>query len=989
MRRLSVTAFVAALLLGLLSPVPAGPTASAAVAMTIPQVKAGVGVVDMTWHVGSGAGQYATDRGLPDLHNGELDPHFHSVKSQQSYGVHSRLTTRALVVEGNNGERVALVKTDNYLSQDLYARRVGALLAAAGSTIAYEDIVLSSTHNHSSPYNMSPSVGLLIFQDAHDLRMFEFQARKIAESILLAEANVTPARMGATTVPFDIFKGNIMGPATADDGTPAGYPRDFGDEGLVVLRFDDLSNPASPKPLATWINYGQHPESLDGYNLISADFLSALERYVDRETGSTLIFTQGDVGSAEGPYEHWNGGQMERMADGVYRAWAHMGFAQMERGARYFADAVVQGWNEIGNGGGTVPLTSDFPVRVYDRWTPGPVSHPYPSLSNCRTESTIEGNPGIPAGEDCEHPRGKDDPTVRIMEQFKEAGVPLPDHYDNYAHLLLEENNRIHLQAVRLGDVILASCSCEAQVDLILNLESRLDDVQGNIWDGYDWGAHCTQNANTTWTCPNSSSPISDYFYRRMQAQVHNDAKGWDAPENAVAANSEPTDPAKIWGNFTKEELGPDLGYKLAVGLGHTGDYMGYTVSYREYMSRSHYRKSLTAYGPHTADYVNTRLVRMAAALKGGPPVADEPTHAIGVADEVRARFVSEVYGRLASAYYHAWLATFPEDAAAGVVTQPAPVVPRFSAAGFTWRGGSNAVDNPVVQVERLVDGEWQPYADQTGEVQTFLTFPKGVNGVATTRTGQQTWTWTAHFEAFNAFPKRTVPGGQVPNGLYRFVVDGHYRNGRVNVPYHLESNTFEVVPWTGIVARDLRREPNGDVSFIVDPVAYPRTYAASGPAARFVRDDGKPRVCKTCSFRPWASTAAVTGAGVTVTGPDGSIEHVPAAVDPATGRWTAAAALYDGASAVVAPGGVRDEFGETNGAPTAVVVGHDPSPVLVDSPPVGGSSSLDARAAQLAKSRFPFRGMGSVLALAGALALLFAALAALAARGVRQARRG
>src|SRR3546814_11110776 len=104
-----------------------------------------------------------------------------------------------------------------------------------------------------------------------------------------------------------------------------------------------------------------------------------------------------------------------------------------------------------------------------------------------------------------------------------------------------------------------------------------------------------------------------------MRAQVHNDARGWDAPAYALTAESEPPSLADIKGNFTHEEI-QDLGvpgYKLAVGVGHAGDYNGYTVSYREYMSRDSYRKALTSYGPHTADYMVTRLVRMAAAMKG------------------------------------------------------------------------------------------------------------------------------------------------------------------------------------------------------------------------------------------------------------------------------------------------------------------------------------------------------------------------------------
>src|SRR3546814_5410277 len=50
-----------------------------------------------------------------------------------------------------------------------------------------------------------------------------------------------------------------------------------------------------------------------------------------------------------------------------------------------------------------------------------------------------------------------------------------------------EENLRLHLQVFRIGDIVLASCACEPQSDLILNLESRLNDTRGDIYDGFDW----------------------------------------------------------------------------------------------------------------------------------------------------------------------------------------------------------------------------------------------------------------------------------------------------------------------------------------------------------------------------------------------------------------------------------------------------------------------------------------------------------------------
>ena len=907
------------LLLALAVPAAANNRAPASVPdaaqASVSKVRAGVGIADASWHVGAGSGQYAEkDPNAQSLvTQDEIDPHSHGTTQRRSYGVHSRLTYRALVVEGNNGKRVALVKSDSYLAQDMLTRRVAQILAKGDSGVAFENILLQASHNHSSPYYTTPSWGVWAFQDAFDARAFEYHARQMAAAIDQAADNLRPARMGATTVKHTIYKGQIQRGTVADDNTPAGYPQEHGDFGMTVMRFDDVSG-AQPKPLGVYVNYGQHPESLDDYDLITADFLAPFERYVERDLGAPLIFGQGDVGSAEGPYL---GGDSQKMADGVYRAWAHVGHAQTERGARYLADSVRQAWNAIGSGRGIVDFSSDFPVDAITTFTPGPVSHPYPSVSNCKTETTAEGAPGSPVAglPDCERGPFESDETNMTWENLKAHGLPLPDHYDAPGFTAVEENARIKLQVFRLGEVVLASCSCEAQVDLIRNLESRLDDVEGNIFDGYDWGARCTQNGDTTWTCPDprntaNTLTVSDARFQRMQAQVHNDAKGWDAPENAVAANSEPSDPAKIWGNFTKEELTPQSGYALPIGVGHAGDYMGYTVSYREYMNRDDYRKALTAYGPHTADYVNTRLVRMAAALKGGPAVRPEPHDTAFMADEARQTAVATALGQFTANAYDTWVAGLPADKGpAAALVQPEDIT-RFDAATFTWRGGSNAADNPVVRVERLVGGAWKPFADQSGEVQTMVAFPEGVAGVANTYAGNTEWKWTANFEAYDGFPARL---GRTPLGTYRFVVDGFIRAGGAAVPYSLASNPFTVSHWDGVKVDD-GQVSGGDVSFAASST-YPRTYDSPFP---FIADDGRTDVCKTCTFRPWASGAEVESAYVRVTRASGRVQRVVAV--QRDGRWHADTSLAPGDSAVVPVGAVKDANGEYNGAPLVLV---------------------------------------------------------------------
>jgi hypothetical protein len=513
----------------------------------------------------------------------------------------------------------------------------------------------------------------------------------------------------------------------------------------------------------------------------------------------------------------------------------------------------------------------------------------------------------------------------------------VPANYDAPSFGSVEENLRLKLQAVRIGDVLLASCACEPQSDLIKALETRTDDVSGNRWDGMDYADRRAVAA--AWpgrdvlpcyavtggqSCPDPRDAtgharllVGEDAFTRMQAEIHNPADGWDDPAYALYANSEPTDPLQIKGNFTRRELAPSCGYAVSVGLGHTGDYNGYTVSYREYMARDAYRKALTSYGAHTADYMVTRLVAMAANLRCGTPLPSEPTEALATADEQRQAAEAVVLGQLSSAALDGWTAQQPDSAGAPAALSQPKDVQRFSAATFRWVGGDNWTDDPTVVVERLVGGRWSTYGTQDGEVQVVLDQPADVaTSAVDNRTGAQRWTWTASFEAFDAYPRATVPGGQVPAGTYRFVVHGAAKHGTV-APYTLTSQAFAVRPWTGVTVGDLVAGPQGSVRFSVPGIAYPRTYASP---IRFVHDDkgglpsGDSVICKTCTFRPWATRAEVVSVVVSVLDGSGHVLRTVQAHPVEGGLWSADTRLGAGEHAVVLPGGVQDAYGETNG---------------------------------------------------------------------------
>ena len=943
-------------------------------------LRAGVGVADATWHVGAGAGQYASDN-IPDNASKEWDPNVEHVKQASSYGVASRLSMRAIVLQDGSGPGrghapVALLKVDNYLAQDYLTRRIAAILAADGSKVTYDHILMSATHNHNSPYYSTPSAGVWAFQDVMDLRMFEYQARAGAAAIEQAEKSMVPARVGATTVQFPDFQGNIAGQDLDNDGAPAGYPMGVNDHGLTVMRFDDMSDPNAPKPLATYVNYAEHGESLETTDLISEDWWAPFQRFVDRMTGVPVVFSQGSVGSAEGPYDRY-GDHTPTTTDGgdtVYKIWAHMNFAQAERGTHLLAEKVVDAWNAIGAQDQSVqmPYENNPVVDILTHWVAGPLSHPYPSVGNCRTRNSVNGDPGAPAAGLPDCARGDFGEQSDLYQNLKAAGLPLPDNYDATSFGTVEENLRIKLQAVRIGDTLLASCSCEAQSDLIKNLESRTDAAAGNIYDGFDYASAsdvaeawpraagdprgpvqpCTQNADGSYDCPdprdwivgNKRITVSKAAFDHMYAEVHNDANGWNDPSYVSQANSEPTNIADIKGNFTKTELGvnhdgydyssPDChGYAVSVGLGHTGDYDGYTVSYREYMARDAYRKALTSYGPHTADYMVTNLVGMAANLRCGTPLIAQPTDPLAQADEQRQAAEAAALGRLSSFYYDTWNAQIPDNAGpARALQQPPTTVQRFDAVQFRWVGGDNWTDNPVVKVQQqAADGSWHDYADQSGEVQVVLdnpaagdgSDPTGISGLAaeqlSNRAGLQEWHWRASFEVFDSYPRADVPGGQVPNGNYRFVVDGNIHQAGAETPYQVTSDAFTVTPWTGITASDLRR--NGThASFVIDPIAYPRTPKTTDGIAFYQDDPNYHLVCTTCTFRPWATTSTPVSAVVEVHCANGKVKQVAASYDPSTQRWVATVPSGLAISVSIPAGGIRDAYGETNGQPVGPV---------------------------------------------------------------------
>jgi hypothetical protein len=279
------------------------------------------------------------------------------------------------------------------------------------------------------------------------------------------------------------------------------------------------------------------------------------------------------------------------------------------------------------------------------------------------------------------------------------------------------------------------------------------------------------------------------------------------------------------------------------------------------------------------------------------------------------------VLGRISSAEYNLWNARVPNSVGpAKVIIQPKNLT-RFDDAAVTWVGGDNWTDDPTVTVQRKVDGAWQAYADQSGQIQVVLNQRAALTTAALNElTDQQRWTWTASMEAFDSFPRADVPGGQVPNGQYRFVINGDIHTAGKMRAYHLESRVFRVRPWRGITISHLQVKGH-QASFTVAPIRYPRLPIHIPSALKgFYKDNGggtgKPNtsvLCETCSFMPWASHGRLAAAVIEIVDRGGDVVRTVPAHQLDGSTWGARVTVPTGAHLVVPAGGVRDTYGETN----------------------------------------------------------------------------
>src|SRR5204863_4313663 len=123
-------------------------------------------------------------------------------------------------------------------------------------------------------------------------------------------------------------------------------------------------------------------------------------------------------------------------------------------------------------------------------------------------------------------------------DDFEKLGIPFPENVSTPAVTGLEDTIGVHMQAIRLGDILVTVCSCEQWTDQAYDIKTRTDTIPGNQWLGYDStnapaddhehatnsctpnddGTHSDDGSGTgTWTCSTSGNQkLSDRVSERM-----------------------------------------------------------------------------------------------------------------------------------------------------------------------------------------------------------------------------------------------------------------------------------------------------------------------------------------------------------------------------------------------------------------------------------------------------------------------------------------
>lgn len=192
-------------------------------------------------------------------------------------GVRDSLFAKAIVV--SDGQRSLAVVTIDCIGL-LYpeVKRIQEL-AAAGSSVPADHIVVSSTHTHAGP-DVVGIWGQNPMTTGRDTAYLSLLVWTAAQQIIVADKNKVEARLMGLE---GVYRGDWFANICNEELDPS----------LSVLQFKSTSGSS----IATLTNFACHPTFLDThFSVVSSDYPGAFYKQMDKVHGGVNLFLQGAIG---------------------------------------------------------------------------------------------------------------------------------------------------------------------------------------------------------------------------------------------------------------------------------------------------------------------------------------------------------------------------------------------------------------------------------------------------------------------------------------------------------------------------------------------------------------------------------------------------------------------------------------------------------------------------------------------------------------------
>jgi len=149
------------------------------------------------------------------------------------------------------------------------------------------DVIVAALHDHQAPDTMGlwgPKPGISGLNEDYN----SFVIDRTAEAAVAAISALRPAKISlAQTHPPEL-----------DTFIHDNRPPEVHDAGLILLAVDGTDG----KPIATLINWANHPETLGSRNTkITADYSAAIYKELEQRRGGVAVFINGAVGGMQSP----------------------------------------------------------------------------------------------------------------------------------------------------------------------------------------------------------------------------------------------------------------------------------------------------------------------------------------------------------------------------------------------------------------------------------------------------------------------------------------------------------------------------------------------------------------------------------------------------------------------------------------------------------------------------------------------------------------